>query len=665
MILERLVLHNYGPYLGRHEIDLTPTPPKRPVVLFGGMNGGGKTSILNALQLVLFGRQSQVWQAKDTGYEAHLRKCIHRKVNSEEGAGIELTFRSSNQGVEQTIHVSRYWRANGAKVKESLDVIRDGELDTVLAENWADWVEDFVPARVAPLFFFDGERIEELANPEKSAEILRSAVHSLLGLDIVDQLHTDLEILERRKRKVAEKDSASAPLLQREQELDREVTRLASKLADYHQQTASQQNDVDRINKRLTEVERQLANQGGAAFENRHQLEAERDRIAEHVAKLEEDLRAAAAGGLPLFALTSDLQELEEGSRVGQDAASRATLAAVLESRDRAVLEQAIALKASKALLAGLSHFLEDDRSKRTKPATEAPPLLDQGNLTRVHALLTHVLPSELNKAQDLLKQIDGHELQIQTLERKLAAIPDEARIKPLLSERDQLRNDLEAKGRAQDITREMIRVETLEHERARKSLEALRLELAETMLDDEDTSRTLKHSIKARETLHRFRDRVLQGHVERIEKLALESFSALMRKKHLVSDLRIDPATFMVDLRDESGVRVPPENMSAGERQLLAIALLWGLSRASGRPIPTVIDTPLGRLDSSHRSNVVSRYFPFASHQVILLSTDEEIDESFHKQLQPHIARSYRLDCDDRKQVTSVNEGYFWEAMA
>jgi DNA sulfur modification protein DndD len=662
VILERIVLHNYGPYRGRHEIDLSPRPPKRPVILFGGMNGGGKTSLLNALQLVLFGRQSNVWQAR-TGYEAHLKGCINRHVSPDEGAGIELTFSNSSQGTEQTIHVSRYWRVVGAKVKESLDVIRDGELDTVLAENWSDWVEDYIPARVAPLFFFDGEKIEQLANPEESAQILRSAVHSLLGLDIVDQLQNDLEILERRKRKQVEQDNPSTPLVQREQELDRTLQMVDRKLSDLHQQAASKQNDIDRCNKRLQELDRALANQGGSAFENRHLLEAERDAAAEAGVRIEDQLRELAAEALPLACVMPALQRLENSARRSQGMALHAELMEVLAARDQSILDQAQTLQASKKLLSDLAAFLEQDRAARAQASSDEPALLDTDGRTRVHALIEHILPSTLAKAKELLGEIEKHDFTAQTAERKLAAIPSEERIKPMLDERDRLRIELEGATRAQEITREMMRVETLEQERLRRSLENIRTELADSMLGDEDTARTLRHSAKARDTLRRFRERVLQGHVERIEKLAMESFGSLMRKQRMVSDLRIDPQTFVVELRDSDGQVVPPEKMSAGERQLLAVALLWGLSRAAGRPIPTVIDTPLGRLDTAHRSTVIERYFPFASHQVLLLSTDAEIDERAFAKLSPHVARSYRLEFDDSKQVSGVNEGYFWEA--
>jgi DNA sulfur modification protein DndD len=57
---------------------------------------------------------------------------------------------------------------------------------------------------------------------------------------------------------------------------------------------------------------------------------------------------------------------------------------------------------------------------------------------------------------------------------------------------------------------------------------------------------------------------------------------------------------------------------------------LLWALRQVSGRPLPVVIDAPLGRLDGDHRQNLVERYSPRASQQVILCSTGTEVDAEF-----------------------------------
>lgn len=112
--------------------------------------------------------------------------------------------------------------------------------------------------------------------------------------------------------------------------------------------------------------------------------------------------------------------------------------------------------------------------------------------------------------------------------------------------------------------------------------------------------------------------------------------------------------------LTGKNGKDIPFDRLSAGERQLLATSLLWGLARASGRPVPTIIDTPLGRLDSSHRRHLIERYFPCASHQVLLLSTDEEIVGSYYKTLEPFITRTYMLSHDEDSGKTHIQPGYF-----
>ena len=133
----------------------------------------------------------------------------------------------------------------------------------------------------------------------------------------------------------------------------------------------------------------------------------------------------------------------------------------------------------------------------------------------------------------------------------------------------------------------------------------------------------------------------LVKQHIEHIECLVLDSFRQLLRKESLVVDLRISPDDFQLELLNGSGEHIFPDRLSAGERQLLAVSLLWGLARASGRPLPIVVDTPLGRLDAPHRTHLVERYFPNASHQVLLLSTDEEIDEKYYPKLKSRVGHS------------------------
>ena len=126
------------------------------------------------------------------------------------------------------------------------------------------------------------------------------------------------------------------------------------------------------------------------------------------------------------------------------------------------------------------------------------------------------------------------------------------------------------------------------------------------------------------------------------------------------MADIRIDPITFAATLIDRRGSEVPKAALSAGEKQIYAIAMLWALAKTSGRPLPMIIDTPLARLDSEHRSNLVQRYFPAASHQVILLSTDTEIDHELLNELGSNVSHTFRLDYDPTDGRTRVHPGYF-----
>ena len=132
-----------------------------------------------------------------------------------------------------------------------------------------------------------------------------------------------------------------------------------------------------------------------------------------------------------------------------------------------------------------------------------------------------------------------------------------------------------------------------------------------------------------------------------------------------LVESIKICPESYEIRLLDTAQKHVPASSLSAGERQLLSVAILWGLAKASGRPIPTIVDTPLGRLDGSHRLKLVENYFPQAAHQVILLSTDEEISGKLYEKLKPAIGHEYMLTFNEDNASTEVSKGYEFRGAA
>jgi DNA sulfur modification protein DndD len=279
-----------------------------------------------------------------------------------------------------------------------------------------------------------------------------------------------------------------------------------------------------------------------------------------------------------------------------------------------------------------------------------------------LHGLLGGGADATHRHAHGLLQREESIRSEIVRSQRKIAAIPDEDAMRAIVQARD----DAAARLRAAE---DEVRVQETSLARLREELESLEAELRseiELALDadfaSEDSQRAVRRATSVRQVLGTFREAVLRRHVERIRALVMESLGALLRKKGLVSNIEIDPQTFVLHVLGQDGIELNPDRLSMGERQLVAVSLLWGLARASGRALPAVIDTPLGRLDSRHRRNIVRNYFPNASHQVLLLSTDEEIDSRYYADLKPWVGREYRLEHDDSVGATRVVPGYFWE---
>jgi len=107
---------------------------------------------------------------------------------------------------------------------------------------------------------------------------------------------------------------------------------------------------------------------------------------------------------------------------------------------------------------------------------------------------------------------------------------------------------------------------------------------------------------------------------------------------------------------------KIELSRLSKGERQIFILSLYWAIIIRSGKEIPFIIDTPYARIDANHRKEISGKFFPNISTQVIILSTDEEIDEEYYGILKPYISKEYLLVNDDNQNKTSVLDHYFFE---
>ncbi len=247
-------------------------------------------------------------------------------------------------------------------------------------------------------------------------------------------------------------------------------------------------------------------------------------------------------------------------------------------------------------------------------------------------------------------------------LERAIAATPEEADIQAIV---EGLKTATQTLTLLNEQASQLEGAIAAEREKLTENEGKLRLLWQGRMEKEfahEDARRMIDLAGRTRETMQVFLQRVTERKIDRLSGLITESFRFLLRKQTLVERITIDPATFAITLFDQAGQSLAKQRLSEGEKQIFAISVLWGLARASARPLPAVIDTPMARLDATHRQHLVERYFPNASHQVILFSTDTEVDRKYYQELQPHIARAYHLNYDEQERRTVGEEGYFWK---
>lgn len=658
MILDEIEFRNFGIFGGLQKATLRPVDDRKPIILFGGMNGGGKTTFLDAIQLALYGSKARCSGRGKLAYRDYLREMIHRGVNHADGASIVLRFRRAVDGEMHYYCLTRSWREKNKVIDENLEVAFDAEPNLHLSEHWDEYIESYIPSGIAHLFFFDAEQIKELAEGDHAAEILGTAIHTLLGLDLVDRLDTDLIALARRKRAVGQSTEEAEKARVAEAELDR----IQNLLDQAKQEQGSLGNEVGRITKDLTSCEDKFRQEGGELYLLRADLEAERLGLQKKVTEEESSLRDLAAGMAPLILIPGLMDDVEKQARHESKTRKSAVLVAALVERDAEILSILKRNKIPPPQISLIEQLFQSDRDERTRPVSE-PIVIDGGDhlLTELRHLRSTIFPELKSTIAQRLETINSLQERLTRCDVQLGQVPTEDAIAAIQSELTRLRKRLQVKQAELALHEDKVRVLARQLEDANRKIEReLGLEI-DTRHDREHNVRILKHSARVRETLAKFRVAIIRKHAERLERLVLESFTHLLRKRALVTGLKIDPATFRLELTGGDGKPLPFDRLSAGERQLLATSLLWGLAKASGRPLPTIIDTPLGRLDSSHRLHLLDRYFPVASHQVILLSTDEEVDETSLARLKPHIGRTYTLVFDEEKQSTNIKKGYFW----
>lgn len=645
MIITQLTLHNFGVYRGTNQFQFEN---RKPVILIGGMNGRGKTTFLEAVLLALYGSNSYAFT--ESGYRAY-GQYLKAYVNKSDGTlvtYVELSFKMVAQ-TEEIYTVRREWFGKGQRIRDKISVKKNGVYDTFLTEHWSMFIEGVFPSGLSSFFFFDGEKIAELA-VEDTSEQMKDSIRALLGVKVLDRLENDLERIIKKVTKVSA-DKFDSDELER---LREKKSQAKIRLQQADEEITALEQQISKCEKTLTKAKNTYSAKGGDLITQQQELFQRRSEMTAKSVRLCEDLLEQASGELPLCLIRDLLEDICVQAKKEHE---QSIIESVLTRIDAISGHFLSEFQADTSSVDRFIEFVKDHAEKeRIKPIYQ---LSDQAWQQARH-LQREQLKKVCRSVAEISKQLEALQVKIGEIDSYLSVDIDEkavARIYKQIKRLEQTEIDLKVqletkqKDRA-SLHNEEIRTNTAYHHYVESVLKGLEL--------SDDTGRIITYAQKATALLEEYRVCLQKNKVNLMAKTMTECYKKISSKKNLIDQITMDPVTLDFQYRGVDGEIIPKTSLSAGEKQLMVISLLWSLAICSKWKLPVIIDTPLSRLDSAHRLSLVTIYFPQASEQTIILSTDTEIDEYYYSAIKNNVGDEFTLIYDDICHCSTIQRGYF-----
>lgn len=663
MKFRKIILNNLFSYFGPVEFDLQGGNEKANIVLISGRNGYGKTSFIRGLKL-LFAGTSESLAIDITGRSMGQKRfvmgdgknwlgIINRKAFKKGHTRCSVSIEWTETGAEVT--ATRSWDLTGSNFFGELEIFHNGK--RIFDAAAREFIDQRLPSAYIPFFFFDSEQIERLVE-STDKEFFKTDMERLLDIAPIDHLRNELKTVASEWQQDAMEEEQRLALFEIKEQQKKEelaIAALDEKQRDWEDQINDLNQEINDIENELKRLEYLQDRQDIGRLKNfRDKTASEKGKMA---ALLVELVRKEA----PLLANPELVEKAEKhinkaaGSKLGE-------AAEILES-----------LK--KSLVPGLldeppypSPELEPGQKRFLKKRLIG--LLD----ARIPDTDASILSLEVKRAKKLHERfiqyrgMDGTRdeirrtlTRIHELNREIASIDfdisDAAGLTPEERERidflnTERREKIETLGRVKgDIQKSQA-----EKESSQKRIHQLSKEIRDQEKQVELSKRTRKKVDLAknlRDFFNRYKlelKKLKRGDVEaaldRYVKVLISNLPQV--KKIAVSD------NFELTYLDNSGDEIGRTNLSSGNKQLVATALLWALKTVSNKDVPVVIDTPLGRLDSLNQKSLLQNYYPSVGEQVILLPTDSELNEEKYRLLFPHIYKEFSLKNEDGESTTA-----------
>lgn len=638
MIINRITINNITSFRNKHVFQFN-YKPGQTISLIYGENGTGKTSILQAIRIAFYGQF--LFNNNKVTYQQYLDRFIRANASF---ASIEISFQVVTLSGQENYTIIRAWKRKITGVTETLSILKeDTEFQGVPPQFYQDFVFNIVPLGMMGLFFFDGEEINSLGESLSSGEI-SNAVKKLIGLSALEDLEDavnkyQLESLQGKINYDA--------LLQELKNLDIELSEFHKEGERLHQQYANTNEFINKFKTKLESKEITFFEVGGNLASSHGVISEKNKMLTQKIERDNAAIRELSLGYLPLCIFPEGLEELSDQLILERDAAANSIVNEYAKEKAKQ-LEQALTeAEASEVILKTALNILRTPEKIISEPIHDLTTKQTDEILAVIRIVNEVIRPQALKYFSEI--HISRQELEMG--ESVIEKISDNMTLAETLSDMRALNLQLMKYERDREellFQKKQIEKKVMASEIKKKTY----LKQIERMSSESKSEELAKQFPKI---LDRIKNDFFERRLQALQGLVLRNVKNLFRKTQFIHDVHI-ASDFSIELIGQRGIAIDLRSLSAGEKQMLATAIQWALASLTNNNIPTVIDTPLARLDSYHRKTLVENYYPAIS-QLIILSTDEEIDKSSLSKIQHMVSDIYTLRYNKELECTNVSK--------
>lgn len=660
MYFTKVELHNFGIYKGTHEMFLMNQINKRNIILVGGLNGRGKTTFHDAILIALYGKSSLKYiQENARSYEKFLQEHINKQATDEETyIAVSLVLDD-----ETPLRVKRSWELKGKRIEQTVIVEKNGIIDKYLGENWNYYIEEILPFGIAKFFFFNNEKITQLAD-DASFQQIKSSIKSAIGVSTIEKTVEHIDEVIRRKKGALEAFQNSE-ITQLYNQTEEEIKNLDDCIDSTTRESRDLERQCEILSAKLEAEEQKFWSSGGNLSRKKDSIKSEMEKIKAEASKIQNEILLLTSDASTPLSLCRNL--VQEAYEI-EDASQKTDVIKYTESVLNELLQNIILKLNESTLPKNYLNQVKDIINSEIKGHSNIDVSDRHSNMSATSMmlfkhLLTDVFLTIDRRIQDLVDSAAVRESELESIDAHLGDADDKALAMQLF----EAVKDLEKqKGIAEnDYHKKLETIEGLN--RQREVLVAKRIQLIKDLAANEnskeDDARIIEYAAISIQALDEFKRRLQRQKIVKLSDTVTACFKQLVEKESLIERISIDEDTLDVTIIDINGQVLLKNQLSAGEQQMFAVSIVWALALTSGYKAPVIIDTPMARLDSSHRSNFVLKYLPAASSQVMVLSTDEEIYGRYLDIIREHVLQYYTLYYREDERCTNIVEGYFEEA--